>query len=50
MNMRSMYTNTDSDEEYEIMKGIMDEHTSQGPDLGDLLDGLDISLNEFKRL
>ena len=47
MNMRSMYSfNIDSDEEYEIMKGIMDEaYESQGPDLGDLLDGLDISLN-----
>lgn len=47
VNMRSMYSfNIDSDEEYEIMKGIMDEaYQSQGPDLGDLLDGLDISLN-----
>ena len=47
VNMGSMYSfNIDSDEEYEIMKGIMDEaYESQGPDLGDLLDGLDISLN-----
>jgi len=47
VNMRSMYSfNIDSREEYDIMKGIMDEaYENQDPDLGGLLDGLGISLN-----
>ncbi len=47
VNMRSMYSfNIDSQEEYAVMKDIMDEaYENQTPDLGDLLDGLGISLN-----
>lgn len=47
VNMRSMYSfNVDSRQELEIIKEIMDEaYGNENPDLGDLLDGLGISLN-----